>query len=294
MSDPITITINGYSLATVRFSANRGTIKRPATAFLLRRDNHYFLVTALHVLTGRQWQTKALSDNGLIPDTFTPHIPFYKHIGPREHELFWIRHELTLMTDKEGIDETVAPWWVHPRFREDIDVGIVPLSDFPQKIHNQLISLGRAESNSEIYSFNWNLKPKLTTAVGDDVFVVGFPENIRVTGEMPVWKRGSVATEPDIPINELPYLLVDTGTRSGMSGAPVLRRAPPGIAPFEDATNFVLLNQPHVELFGIYSGRYGADDLTSQLGIVWKRDVISDILATPTLGKSSLCTRLWG
>jgi hypothetical protein len=291
MSAPVTITLNAFTLATIRFSANYGEIKRPATAFIIRTGAFYFLVTALHVLTGRHWQTKALSDNGLIPNGFTLLVPFYKHLPPREHEIFWIPFEIRIQT--EGRDEKVAPWLVHPTLREDVDVAILPLSDFPKRVHDNLVSRGKADNHYEIFSFDYNSAPKLRTAVGDDVFVVGFPENIKTAGEMPIWKRGSIASEPDIDIDDLPYLLVDTGTRSGMSGAPVLRRASAGIFPYGDGTNFGAFSKPRTELFGIYSGRFGADDLSSQLGIVWKEKVISEILATPTLGKSSICTRLW-
>ena len=288
-----TVTISPFSFATVPFSAKRGAVERTATAFLLRRNNDYFLVTALHVLTGRHWQTKRLSDSGLIPEQFTAKVPYYKFTPPRQHDLIWARYELKLIEPTAGEYDTAAPWLVHPKFREDVDVGVIPLTDFPKEVFAKLQSKEMAEKSSSPFAFDWDVETKLATEVGDDVFVVGFPENIKVTAELPIWKRGSVATEPDISINGLPYVLVDTGTRGGMSGAPVLRRMPVGVAPFGGPDRILALNRPYAELFGVYSGRYGADELTSQLGIVWKREVISDILNSPTLGKSSACTRLW-
>ena len=37
----------------------------------------------------------------------------------------------------------------------------------------------------------------------------------------PIWKRGSIASEPEIPIDGKPMFYIDTATRQGMSGAPV-------------------------------------------------------------------------
>jgi Trypsin-like peptidase domain len=279
------ITIHPYSLSTLRLSSKRDTVTRSATGFILKRGSQFYLVTALHVLTGRNWQTKKpLSDTGFIPEQFSIMVPFYKRLSSSEHRLNWAGYAIV----PNGPDEEVAPWLVHPKYREDVDVGIVPLSDLPNRFLKEQISAGIADPDSKIFAFDWEAEPKLLTRVGDDVFVVGFPENIRVSGEFPIWKRGSVASEPDIGVQGLPYLLVDTGTRAGMSGSPVIRRSPSGIAPLGQA--FV---EPWTDLFGVYSGRFGADDLTSQLGIVWPRQVLSDILNQPTLGKSSLCTRLW-
>lgn len=288
------VTIHAYSLATIRFSAKRGEISKPGTGFILRRGNEFFLVTALHMLTGRHWKTKKpLSDNGFLPESFSLMLPYYKLLSPKQHSFSWMKYDVVPMGVDQGASEGIAPWFVHPKHREDVDVGILPLSDVPQKLLDQEKAIGNAEPSSNIFAFDWSNVPQLRTAVGDEVFIVGFPENIRTAGEFPIWKRGSIASEPDLPIDDLPYLLVDTGTRSGMSGSPVVRRQSAGIAPFGADSSLSLFKEPVSELFGIYSGRFGADDITSQLGIVWKQEVVSEIIANPTFGKSSLCTWLW-
>ena len=287
-------TIHTYSLATIRFSAKRGEISKPGTGFILRRESEFFLVTALHMLTGRHWETKKpLSDSGFLPETFSLMLPYYRLTPPNRHGFRWVSYNIAPMGVDQGAHEEVAPWFVHPTYREAVDVGVIPLSDLPQKLLDQEKSAGNAELSSIIYAFDWTGVPQLKTAVGDDVFVVGFPESIRTVGELPIWKRGNVASEPDLPVNDLPYLLVDTGTRSGMSGSPVVRRQSPGISTYGENSDLSLFKETVTELFGVYSGRFGADDITSQLGIVWKQDVISEIIATPTLGKSSLCPWLW-
>lgn len=287
-----TVTIHPYSLATTRFKAIREEVSCPGTGFIIRQDTNFFLVTALHMLTGRHWETrKPISEQGMLPEKFSLSLPYYKFFPPNQHVLTWSNHVIVPLKINHGASEEVAPWLVHPSHRENIDVAVLPLWDTPVKMLQELKENGKADSSSEVYAFDWGNEPRVKTSVGDDVFVIGFPGNISVTGEFPIWKRGSVATEPDLPIGNLPYVLVDTGTRSGMSGSPVVRRQYPHIRKV-NASDFVLYDQID-ELFGIYSGRFGADDHHSQLGIVWKASVISEILAQPTLGKSTLCTWLW-
>jgi hypothetical protein len=62
---------------------------------------------------------------------------------------------------------------------------------------------------------------KLSLTPGMDVFVLGYPRGISGGGRFPLWKRGSIASEPDVNIDNLPMMYIDTATREGMSRAPV-------------------------------------------------------------------------
>jgi hypothetical protein len=121
--------------------------------------------------------------------------------------------------------------------------------------------------------------------VSDDVFALGYPFGITDPLEYPIWKKGSIATEPSIAFKGLPRMLIDTATRSGMSGSPVIIKRT-GIHPIEGnderfgtAAGFA----------GIYSGRYGVEKDGSnredvQLGIVWRKEVIEEILVGQVQG----------
>jgi hypothetical protein len=54
-----------------------------------------------------------------------------------------------------------------------------------------------------------------------DAFVLGYPRGMSGGGHFPVWKRATIATEPDIDLDGLPRFYIDTATREGMSGSPV-------------------------------------------------------------------------
>ena len=76
-------------------------------------------------------------------------------------------------------------------------------------------------------------------------------------------------------------MLIDTATRSGMSGSPVIikRTGVHGLVEderFSTAAGFV----------GIYSGRYGVSSNKGyvQLGIVWRKEVIEEIITGKVRG----------
>ncbi len=128
---------------------------------------------------------------------------------------------------------------------------------------------------------------KLSLTPGMDVFVLGYPRGISGGGRFPLWKRGSIASEPDVNIDDLPKMYIDTATREGMSGAPVYAQevgvwAPEG----KKLPDGAMFGRGH-RFIGIYSGRVGDDPFLAQLGIVWKEEAIQEIIAGARSGTSS-------
>lgn len=128
---------------------------------------------------------------------------------------------------------------------------------------------------NEIVS-NLGVEPRAS----QDAFVVGFPLGIIAKVPIPVWKRATIATEPGVDLDGLPKLLVDTATRSGMSGSLVLAHhillGDYKMADGTEVTNSLIAVKDSI--LGVYSGRLGADHVQAQLGVVWKRSVIDEIL----------------
>jgi hypothetical protein len=119
--------------------------------------------------------------------------------------------------------------------------------------------------------------------VGNDAFILGFPFNINVS-TLPIWKRASIASEPGAVVDELlPCFYVDTASRPGMSGSPVILRSWGGY--HTDEGGLVMTPDPATRLIGVYSGRIGAqDELQAQLGIVWRIEVVDEIISARRRG----------
>ncbi|KAA0695634.1 serine protease [Neorhizobium sp. P12A] len=112
-----------------------------------------------------------------------------------------------------------------------------------------------------------------------EVFVLGFPFGVDPPG-YPVWKRGSIASEPDLARLTTDYMLVDTASRPGMSGAPVIRRNWSFPQSAEEQSPAA---KPSTRFVGIYSGRLKTDTSDeAQIGLVWDASFINEIIAGDT------------
>lgn len=227
-----------------------------ATAFVYECKEKFFLITNWHNVTGIDpIKNDQIGNHGGIPDT----LHFTLLVRQRPH-IEWGHFKIDLY------DENKAKWFIHPIFKESVDVVAIEL-DYSENFN------GIFKPINKIQFDNFKLE------VSDDIFILGFPYSLRGGGHFPIWKRGSVATEPDLDYDGLPKFFVDTASRTGMSGSPVIFKRN-GI---HGAYNGQL--QPNsligeIQGFvGIYSGKIvGKSNLDAQLGIVWKKEVIEEII----------------
>lgn len=117
----------------------------------------------------------------------------------------------------------------------------------------------------------------------DDIFVIGYPLGLSSgDGVLPIYKRGSIASEPAVDPMKF---LIDARTYSGMSGSPAVC-SHSGVWR-EPGTDFGESIIGTIKKFvGVYSGRRfgepGPDEASpavSEIGIVWKRHLIDEIIA---------------
>lgn len=221
-----------------------------ATGFFWRSGAVTYLVTNWHVLSGRDALT------GVCLDTRTAAVPNCIKIDILSGLLGDQRSSARVqLLDDDG------PIWVeHPRFGRQVDVAMLALPD------------GVARC---VYPINDRLTGNYHVQVAEDVFVIGYPLAIDVE-RLPIWKRASVASEPDIDAEGQPKLYVDTASTSGMSGSPVIHRATKGVT---ESGELVIAGPLESRLLGVYSGRVSrGGSLDAQLGIVWKSRVIPEII----------------
>jgi S1-C subfamily serine protease len=235
------------------------------SGFIYAKDETSYLITNWHNVAGKNPETgSCLSKTLAIPDVISIifRMPGALNQGKRE--------QLRLYRD----DEMHEPaWYVHPTLSHDVDVVAIPL---PRSIVSTyaIFPINRIEFD-EIFP----------AVVGDDAFVIGFPFSEPVEGQFPIWKRASVASEPEIDIDRLPKVLIDTATRPGLSGSPVImqRAGLHGVAGAALSPDTIIGTIRN--FIGIYSGRVGADEVKAQLGIVWKHQVIKEILEAKVHGR---------
>jgi hypothetical protein len=118
------------------------------------------------------------------------------------------------------------------------------------------------------------------------VFILGYPLGLTKQGVVPIWKRGSIASEPFFYTTDGPIILIDALTRAGMSGAPVLCFGNE-IATIE-GTEVKGATPTDPLLVGVYAGREGAtsEETNMALGRVWKKELLDEIFYTRFPGGS--------
>lgn len=167
-------------------------------------------------------------------------------------------------------DDDQPLWLAHPG--RNVDIAVIPLTFTTEQL--TILNLN---------PINILASSNLSVQIGMDVFVLGYPFGAGPPA-YPVWKRGSIASEPDLARMTTDYLLVDTASRPGMSGAPVIRRSY-GFHLLEDG-GVSMEGVPMTKFIGVYSGRLPTKDASeAQIGQVWPAEFIHEIIAADTRDK---------
>jgi hypothetical protein len=237
------------------------------TGFLWQRDVDHYLITNWHCVTGwHPTENRALDDMCFDPEIAATQVTMSSDGGkaPDGTPLFKTSTgEVVVELRADG-----RPVWLeHPRFGSRVDVIAIKLGSGPSGLMSAPINTIEFKD--------------LDVLVGDEAFVIGFPMDSKVAYPYPIWKRASLATEPQFDIDGLPMMLIDTATRPGMSGSPVFARQ---LGVTRQKGKVVLGGGDAKCFLGVYSSRVG--DLTGlQLGTVWKPSVIDEIIEGGVIGK---------
>jgi hypothetical protein len=239
------------------------TVLSKATCFFIKRNSKTYLITNWHVVSGRNSETKeCLSNTCGIPNNLL--IQIHKNQDTIDFENFEIP-----LNDENNKNL----WFEHPQFSSNVDVVAIEV------IIPDNLSVFDIEMFIEPFNENTN------ESIANDVFIIGYPFGKSEDEIFPIWKRASIASEPCINIEGLPKMLVDTASRNGMSGSPVILYEKRSTAIIEgDPTvkgGITKISHYFMKLVGVYSGRIGVDDknIKAQLGIVWKSNVINEIIS---------------
>jgi hypothetical protein len=109
---------------------------------------------------------------------------------------------------------------------------------------------------------------KIATEAGDSCVILGYPLANYSKSRLPIWKRGSIATDTNMAIDGAPAFLIDAATSSAMSGSPVFRRA--STAPEVHPETKVVSQLHAVEFIGVYAGRLQSKELGAiNVGYCW-------------------------
>ena len=248
----------------LRTSAN-GKELSIATCFFYQHKERSFLVTNHHVVSGRHPDTNNVLDpDGNVPDTLILGVATSadKSHQSAPEKLQWKWRELPLYTNGES--EPI--WTEHPEHGKRVDVVAIPLSGLED-------TRIKAANSPELDLDRIQIYPSM------EAFVLGYPRGMSGGGYFPIWKRATIATEPDFDLDGLPRFYVDTATREGMSGSPVYAQEVGYWLPERETDQNKAWIGKGRRFVGVYSGRLNAEDeFKAQLGIVWKESALISIV----------------
>ncbi|NOJ48421.1 trypsin-like peptidase domain-containing protein [Bradyrhizobium archetypum] len=247
------ITIDQYSLAALPIEMHfNDTHLSQGTGFVWSGPDRSFLITNWHNVSGRNPNTgKHLSPTAAEPNRLRVWFNAKGEMGSKLGKFVALRTEAG-----------EPNWFVHPQHGKNVDVVALPLTSFP---------------DVEMYPINKMENTNLQLSVGMDVYVLGYPYGLGGAG-FPVWKRGSFATEPEISPAVQLHMFIDTASRPGMSGSPVIRRS--WSTHLLEGNSISMGAATGTRFVGVYSGRMAAaDPLDAQLGVAWPASLVSEIVS---------------
>jgi len=226
-----------------------------------------FLVTNYHVLTG----SAPLEHKSPIGNN----IEITLHISKDNPEIIK-RFRFNLYNkEKDRL-------WLINENNKEADLALLPL---PIQVYNEVDIVTCI--NKE-WSTN-RLKVRTTTRTS----VVGYPYGYYDTkNSLPIWKTGSIASEPDVDFEGKKLIVLDISAFPGMSGSPVFALAQGAYETTDGNMEFGTINK----FLGVYASMqmltknkyleqlitqmpYGIKDQESlQLGHVWKASLIFEVL----------------
>ncbi|GGF40794.1 S1 family peptidase [Echinicola rosea] len=226
-----------------------------------------FLVTNYHVLTG----SAPLEKKAPIGDNISFNIHISKD-NPEKVKEF--RFPLYTSENK--------PVWLVNEDNKEADLAIIPM---PTQVYQEAEIVNCI---NEKWAKN-KLKVRTTTRTS----VVGYPYGYYdKKNSLPIWKTGSIASEPDVDFDGKKLIVLDISAFPGMSGAPVFARAQGMYETIDGGMQGGVINK----FIGVYASMQmltknkfleqlvnqtpvGIKDQESlQLGHVWKASLIFDVL----------------
>jgi hypothetical protein len=262
----------------------------PATGFFCKYGQSIALVSNWHVLSGVNPLTRNLRNtDGLFPDR----VKFTRKLfDPKTGTASFRGEEVLLVENQQRL------WWQHRGYIDPsglpkiVDIAVFVLDkrlpDF-EAVKDKIVSLpaivlvtgGPTEQDMRVEAGY----PR----VAAEVFILGYPKGLSMQGVMPVWKRGSIASEPLFDVmDQAPAFLVDAATRDGMSGSPVLYFGDE-ITDALGRSAAVGNQQGEPWLVGVYAGREGVtkEEMDMTLGRVWHRRLLDEIFYDQIPGNTS-------
>ncbi|MFW7250043.1 S1 family peptidase [Enterobacter sp. BNK-34] len=257
--------VHPLSLSTVLIllKSNGQTVSSGTGFFYADKRERLFIATNYHVVTGNE------PGSGKSPQG--DEIEFVVKMKKGNPLTF----RIALFEGNEPV------WHQHPTDRE-ADVVLIKLPNADYREHD----IAAITRQSKIP--NVQINPSST------VVLIGYPYGLHDSSNMlPIWKTGSIASEPDYDFNGKKLFVVDVSAHPGMSGSPVFYVSHGGFV--TKGGGYAIADGMQVHFMGIFASMHnisselevndpaGAQGIkvrhveSLELGNVWKSSLLEEI-----------------
>jgi hypothetical protein len=233
-------------------------------------SKHIFLVTNYHVLTGNDPNERN------IKEPQGDSISFYCHMEEKDPSAV-LKLQIPLFTKGKPI------WLEHSN--EKVDIAIIPI------LFSLPVALEWKAVDKNLMSTDLDISPS------DSVTLIGYPRMyLDEKNALPIYKTGHIASEYAYDFNGEPCFIIDISAFSGNSGSPVFSIQKNA----QIVSESIIIKAPghSVKFLGVYSAGIMSKEflpiqeirkieekkgvvmgLDMQLGIVWKANLIEEIIS---------------
>lgn len=265
-----------FTTAPIEIFASDGSSCAKASGFFYSRDEKYIhYVTNWHVVACRDpANPNSVAHGWKVPRQAK--LTVHKRLEDKPG-IMSLAHKAEVSIDLNDELGESPNWFEHATFGIKVDVVV--------------LRIGRAAFDAAaLYQTitECDLSSTYQESVMDDVFVIGYPWGLHGGDKvLPLYKRGSIASEPIIDQQKLPRFLIDCRTTPSMSGSPVIASHSGVWSPDGQLSQETVMGTIN-KFVGVFSGRLydheGAAQPT-EICQVWKRSVIDEIIATGVKGR---------
>lgn len=258
-----------YSSLKLELFSRDNVRQASASGFVLEAGSRFYLVTNLHVLTGRDASAGEPQRSESEPYLLKTSLHLYDGYAHKAVPFYaGMRKKITIPL----YDESGTPRWIEPRVKE----GTQPLADIavlPIRVDltfTYLLNLGSKLKDIDIWT---RLTAIPLSAIDTDVdygppdtvYVVGYPLGWEPAGtgktSSAFWRTSSIASELQEPgVLQSGAFYIDPCPPQGMTGSPV-----------------VGLKNDRPKLLGIYSDVSTAE-FAANAGLVWDAFLIKGLI----------------
>jgi hypothetical protein len=260
-----------YSSLRLDLFSQDGLRLKPASGFAVEAENQHYIITNLHILSGRDFPAGEPQEAATTPYLLKTSIHSNGGQGEQRAPLSWGPWQRITIS---LFDESGAPTWIERRAK-DADIVALPIRlNDPMRLIQSLSAFKSKMTEINLHGDYWSrissipistIDTQVDYCPPDPVHVIGYPLGWAPAGpdksSSAFWRASWIASELHEPgMIQGDVFFIDPCAPEGMSGSPVIG-----------------MKDDQLKLLGVYSDR-STPEFGANAGLVWEAWLIKELI----------------